>query len=69
MEICLKIFFEQAKMEYIINKNKVVSSAQDVPRRTTTVLQFYQYKRAQTKHKNISRCPNKAMGSTTRYDN
>jgi hypothetical protein len=56
-------------MEYINNKNKVVSSAQDVPRRTTAVLHCYQYKKAETDYKNISRCPNKAMGSTIRYDN
>jgi hypothetical protein len=63
-------FFEQAKMEYIyIIKNKVVSSAQGVPREPTPELQRYQYKRDKTEKQNISRCPNKALGSTTRYDN
>jgi hypothetical protein len=59
-------FLEKLKWDIKIKK-QIVALAQGVPRKTTTVLQRYQYKSHQ--NTNISRCPNKAMSSTTSNDN
>jgi hypothetical protein len=58
------IFFKQAKMEHIyIHEKTSRPSAQDVRRSSTKVYNKVQV--SNMSRKTISRCPNKAMGSTT----
>jgi N6-adenosine-specific RNA methylase IME4 len=52
-----------------ITRNKVVSLAQCLPRRNYNTITKLSKQKEVSKIQNISRCSNKAMSLTTRYDN